>query len=64
MPVAKETAQLVDMKINGVTTERQINQQTDVSKDTDNNLLQMIIICEKKQNRVSSGRINEDIVNL
>ena len=44
MPVAKETAQLVDMKINGVTTERQINQPTDVSKDTDNNLIQMIII--------------------
>ena len=39
MPVPKETTQLVDMKINGVTTERQINQQTDVSKDTDNDWL-------------------------
>ena len=61
MPVAKETAQLVDMKINGITTERQINQQTDVSKETNNNLLQMIIIYER---RVSSTRINEDLVNL
>ena len=48
MPVAQETAQLVDMKINGVTTERQINQQTDVSKDTDNSLLILIIIYEKR----------------
>ena len=61
MPVAKETAQLVDMKINGVTTERQINQQTDVSKNIHDNLLQMIIVFER---RVSSSRINEDIVNL